>query len=338
MPREVWVESADDNLDTKVPAKASSKAKAKVVKSRSFRGVVFASVHADGIWDVGRAAKETVRPLFSIVGADEAEAGALIANLRLGRKFGDRPPAQKADRYKYTTYEFAKSADYRWKQQRHPEGVLCQVFQPDLYAADPGMVDPKECTFALLPALTWLDAYPLDIDAMTSHCLAMMPGLPDELAERNSPELRALAKIAPLWLVYLDRRTTCPLVPEPAFALQLLLGALHNGYATRGAKMDSHASDSWGRGKWEYQEEGLADMKLAAGLVTHVDHKLLEPFLADNVARYYDAIAERGSTATLPVKKARAGRGKVPMKYEDKAFRVGDGHGPARDNTDDGTD
>ena len=334
MPREVWVESADDSNDTKVPAKAASKAAAKVVKTRSFKGVVFATTHADGIWSTGQAAKETVRPLFSIVGADEAEAGALIANLRLGRKFGDRPPDKKADRYKYTTYEFARSADYRWKMQRHPEGTLCQVFQPDMYAADPGMVDPKECTFALLPALTWLDAYPLDIDAMVAHCLNMMPGLHGELTERNSPDMLALAKIAPLWLVYLDRRTTCPLVPEPTFALQLLLGALHNGYATRGASMDSHASPTWGRGHWSYKEEGLADMKLAVGIVTHVDHKLLEPFLADHVARYYDAMDKRGSTATVPVKKARAGRGQVPMKHENAAFRVGDGHGPAVDSDD----
>ncbi len=319
MPREVWVESADDDAKVKV-------------KSRSFRGVVYATTHADGIWETGKSAKETVRPLFSIIGAEDAEIGALVANLRLGRKFGDRPPAAKADRYKWTTYEFARSADYRWKQQRHPEGTFCQSFEPNMYAADPGMVDPKQCTFALLPALTWLDAYPVDVDAMIAHVLAMMPGLPDELASVNSPELRILAKIAPLWLVYLDRRTTCPLVPEPTFALQLLLGALHAGYATRGAKMDSHASATWGRGKWSYQEEGLADMKLAAGLVTHVDHKLLEPFLADNVARYYDAIAKQGSTSHLQTKKARPGRGKKPMVDDNGAFRVGDGASPAEDS------
>jgi hypothetical protein len=308
MPREVWVESSDDEK----------------AKTRSFRGVVFATVHADGIWETGRAAKDVVRPLCSVIGADDAEAGPLMANLRLGRKFGDRPPNTKADTYKFTTYEFVRSASYRWKPQRHPEGAIYQVFVPDLYAADPGMVDPDRCTFALLPALSWLDAYPLDIDAMIDHQRGMTPRREDELPD-DSEEMRVLARIAPLWLVYLDRRTTCPLVPDPRFALQLLVAGLAADVVTRGNTMKTYGDrKSWGRGMWSYEEEGLADMKFAPGLATNVEHKVLEPFLADQVARYYKRTSLHAALSTA----VRAGRGQEPLKAVHGAFRVGVGASP----------
>lgn len=309
-------------------------------KGRSFRGVVFAYADADGLWEGGDSAKEVIRPIYALVGSGPREAQAFIANLRLGKHASDAAPGGK-NKHSDNEFEFLRSAGYRWAAQRHPEGNVYTVYMRDLFAIDPGMVDPLGVKFAMLPTRRWAEGYPLDVDAMVEHAQRSGPirfvkdftpwsrERVDTRTEVRKAMVHELALMAPLWLLYLDRRTRCPLVPDPRFALQVLLAALGQDFATTSMSADKSRdrgrrddADYWGNGAWRFAEHGMDSVGQLAGLCTSVKHDKLEPFLAEQVAIYY-------SVAKAPTK-ARPGRGKKAMAEEHAAFRVGGGAAPAK--------
>lgn len=299
-------------------------------KGRAFRGVVYAHVEADSLWEGGRGAKETYRPIYAVVGSGEAEASPFMANLRLGYRVTTLQPANNARRSKYNDneYEFLRSAQYAWRAARYPGiGTITQAYMPEFYRLDPGLVDPAGVRFGLLPSVAWTDAHASHIDAraMLAHLKAThWPRIGENLLPAEAMEL---TRVASLFLVYLDRRTRCPLVPDSRFALQVLVSALEKGYATRGntektRPVGGSSGERWGRGRWGYVEEFITEARLHPGIMCHAEHKHLEPFLANEVAIYF---AVRGKDSA----KARSGRGKTPIGQGGIAFTPGLGASPS---------
>ena len=302
--------------------------KADAAKGRSFTATLYAHVQGDGLWSGGEGAKDNVRPVLAVLGASEAQAGPFAANLRSGYKATTWTPGAN-NRYANRdamVFEWLRSAGYAWPQQRHPEGVILQPFLSELYRIDPGMVDPAGVTFALLPARAWTEAHRGDLGAMIQHLPKAIPSVASPL---TLPEVEQLANLASLFLVYLDRRTHCPLVPDPRFALQVLVAGLAEGLISRSANKSQcddlnrgyRSTPAWGRGLWGYAECGVEIAGFHPGLAMHAKHGVLEPFLAQQVARYFAAVG----TGKKP---ARPGRGKRLMVSEDPLFAASLGASP----------
>lgn len=126
-------------------------------KGRSFQGTLLAYADADALWTLGGANTEVHRPVWFVAACSEQEAGPFQANLRLGNMAevpnGNRGTGRnsKGDRF-----ELCRSARYQYAVQRLPAGTVIQAFLPELFAIDPGMVDPEAVRFVMVPAKTWL--------------------------------------------------------------------------------------------------------------------------------------------------------------------------------------
>lgn len=229
-------------------------------KGRSFTASCIAHVIAESFYPSGNDAK---RPVFmSLVGTDN-ELRPFVANLRLGRK----AEAGYRGREKF---EVLKSAGFQCAWQRTPKGTRVDIFAPDLFALDPGMVDPDGVKFVILPAREWLK--PLDVP------------VPECVPEDRSEHVRALA---PLFIAYLDRRTRCPLVPDPKFYVQVLANALDQGLATF-SKHDSWAR-VWGSHHSSFREYSTDVAGFSPGLLFWASHETLETFLAEQVRIFFGA-------------------------------------------------
>lgn len=236
-------------------------------KGRSFASTMVAHVLEKHLSPDGNDAH---RPIFLAFAGTENELRPFVANLRLGRK----AEAGYRGRQKY---EVLKSAGYQCAWQRTPKGALVTLFAPDLFAFDPGMVDPKGVEFVILPARTWLKP----VDAPVPACVP----------EDKVDFVRALA---PLFIAYLDRRTRCPLVPDPRFYVQVLANAIDQGMAGLAPQ------DTWRRG-WgqvaHFEERGTEAIGLAPGLTFRASHETLETFLADQVREFFAAEAPQSKRA-----------------------------------------
>lgn len=150
-------------------------------KGRTFRAAMLAHVEADHLWSSGSG--DTIRPVYAAIAAGHGEIGPFLANLRTGRKAIVGP--ERYGKSKGRQVEFLRSAGYSYVTQRHPEGVVCQIFLREVVQLDPGMVDPKNGI----------------------RFLCMPPAGSDPVAH---------------WIAWLDRRTRAPLIPDPAFHQMLL--------------------------------------------------------------------------------------------------------------------
>lgn len=233
-------------------------------KGRAFTATLVACVEAREILPRGN---DAVRPIFlSLVGSD-SELRPFVANLRTGKKAEHGYKGRER-------YEILKSAGYQCAWQRTSKGTLATLFAPDLFCLDPGMVDPKGVVFCLLPARSWLR--PLDVP------------VPDCVPEERMADVLGLA---PLFVAYLDRRTRCPLIPDPRFYVQILAHALDQGLARFSRTAASRYGQSWGESSY-YEEAGTEDLGLAPGLFFHAGHDVLEQFLADEVKAFFGADVE----------------------------------------------
>jgi len=230
-------------------------------KGRAFAATCIAHVRAESLWPAGN---DATRPVFmSLVGTDN-ELRPFVANLRLGRK------AEMGYRGR-EKFEVLKSAGFQCAWQRTTKGTRVDIFAPDLFALDPGMVDPAGVKFIILPAKSWLK--PLDVP------------LPECVPAERAEAIRALA---PLFIAYLDRRTRCPLVPDPRFYAQVLANALDQGLATFSTHDRSWARE-WGAGDRGYREVDIDVAGFGPGLLFRASHETLETFLADQVRIFFAA-------------------------------------------------
>lgn len=260
---------------------------AKEGKGRSFTATLVAYVQADVLWDGGAAATETKRPIWMMLAGTDNELRPFVANLRLGRKAEATSKtgfSRNPDRF-----EVLKSSGFHTSWQRTPLGSVVVIYAPELFQMDPGMVDPKGVGFCLLPARSWLNSI-----AVEGSTRAYLNNLKFQIPE---DKVEDLLRTAPIFIGYLDRRTRCPLIPDPRFYVQVLAAAMDQGLASWGRDPNRYYNHYdnrpfGSRGYHGFFEEGVAEANLAPGIVLKSSHEELEKFLAEQVRLYFDRIKE----------------------------------------------
>lgn len=276
-----------------------------VRKTHGFRAQLLAYAEADGLWDAGSARDRVTRPVWMVLGCSEHEAAPFIANLQMGRAADVAPERGGYSSRTPERFEILRSAKFVYRKEVLPAGVVVKVFHPELFRRDPGMVDPATARFLLLPDRAWCEAQALDVAGALGH--VRRAGFLWPVSA-----LRELLPIAPLFLAFLNRRTRCPLIPDAAFALQVLAGALANGMASRAGTEDRYAEKvPWTRGSFGYKEHRVTWVNALPGVAFQAKQAELEPFLADMIDRYLTlAPAAKKPAATRAITKAhRAGEG-----------------------------
>lgn len=255
-------------------------------KGRSFCATLVAYVTADNLWAGGATSTEVTRPVWAMFAGTDNELRPFMANLQLGRKaeaFRGGYSRKAGDKF-----EILKSSGFQTAWQRTPLGSVAVVYAPDLFRLDPGMVDPKGVEFCIMPAEATLAGMKIDPKA-AEHLASLELAIPKE---RHA----WLLQMAPLFIAYLDRRTRCPLIPDPRFYVQVLAYALHWGLATWSLDADSYYSSynlPFGCHKRHgFKEYRVKDVGHADGLAFEASHDELEKFLADQVKVYFDAVKE----------------------------------------------
>ena len=275
-------------------------------KGREFSATHLASVTADKLWEGGAADNKSdiARPVWATFFGSDDELRAFAANLSLGRRavvhnnnYGRRGAG----------FEFLKSAGFKQIWQREAEGAVVTVFLPELFLLDPGMVDPKEAKFVLLPPRDWADKQELPREEVARHArrLSLVKKLNAAPARddwrRRDPdfkhvepygmdELTAMVPTAYLFAAYLDRRTRAPIPADGRFYLQLMLACLEAGHACW-----SHDSYSGGYRDRKFGfnidlgfiEQGVATAGLLPGVAFKAPHEAIETLLASEIDTFF---------------------------------------------------
>lgn len=253
-------------------------------KGRSFGAVCVATVIANGLFPEASGG-ETVRPVWAMFAGSDPSLRPFMANLRLGRKadFGENRYRREGDSKRY---EFLKSVGYQVAWQREDEGTLATIYHPDIFRLDPGMVDPKGCSFVLLVPKVWIAQQELDVEPLIRHVERFRYPLPEGMS------LAALVPTAYLFAAYLDRRTRCPLISDGRFYLQILCSALQQKIASfPGDDITYHyrSDDTWGYNpKHIFKAEGLDLVGMEHAISFSATHEALEEFLAREVQFFFD--------------------------------------------------
>lgn len=259
---------------------------AKEGKGRSFRSTLVSYVTADRLWAGGQTSTEVTRPVWAMFAGTDNELRPFLANLQLGRKAEVFVKGQF--RKTPERFEILKSSGFQSAWQRTPLGSVATLYAPDLFRLDPGMVDPKGLSFCILPSVAWLADVPIGPEVY-DHLRRLRTSAPLELETW-------LCHMGPLFVAYLDRRTRCPLIPDPRFYVQVLVGALEQGLASRSLDPSKYYYDSnlpWGchkrHGFFECRTEEAGH---APGLAFHASHEELEKFLAEQARVYFEMVQE----------------------------------------------
>lgn len=267
-------------------------------KTRSFEAVLLGHVTANALWDGGVSGKAH-RPVWAQFAASDGACMPFLANIRTGRKVVEG---------RSTEYEFLKSAGYHFLSHRVHGGSLITAYLPDLFRADPGMVDPGRVAFVMMPSQAWIteQSKHLDFDAAIAHASKLWEprdlGIiayrrwgepePDTRPEFES-KIRELLPLASLFCLYLDRRTRCPIIPDMRFQLQVLVSALSNNLA---AFPGDGYYDEWGKYRpFGFRAEVDDRLGYASAIACRAFHDQIEALLATEVARYFEALESRSS-------------------------------------------
>lgn len=269
------------SIDVHVAASESRSRKSKN-KSRSSSGTFVAWVEAKMLWSLGDS--DNTRPVWALFFVRSGEAGTFVANLQAGRKVetGER---------RSNTWEFLRSAGYEYAFQRYPEGIVVNVFLPELFMLTPGLLDSKFVRFVILPPTAWLDEATNEdeLEAQVTHVRRTMaearPVISDAWRPLKSDEdVEYPCKLAGIFLHRLNARTRAPLIGDARFAAQILVAALDQGIATMASgNKDSRSNSRW-QGKHGYSEHNIDEAKFSAGVAVNTTHEELEKFLAEQVA------------------------------------------------------
>jgi hypothetical protein len=251
----------------------------------------------------------------------------VIANLQTGhramlRRYHD---SLGCDTPPVAHLELLKSAGYRMLWQRlvgGPDGPLAIVtaYLPELFVLDPGLIDPIGVQFVALTPQWWAQQQLAQLradtpawNAIQKHmgALARMGLLvPSGQAESADALLDHVAQ-AVHCVTFIERRTTRPLPPTPAFALQLFLAGLQRGILTvatptepgqrapsRSTTDPSDPTDLWAWARHPeigaFAECQTAPVGLAPPVACRCTHATLDAFLAAEVERYFAAQAHMG--------------------------------------------
>lgn len=189
-------------------------------KTNAFSATLLALLIADHLWDGGATKTNTYRPVFMVVGGNEASIRPFIANLRNGRK------AVTGGRYGESV-EMLKSGEYTYTPQTSDGHTIYTIYQETLFAEDPGLVDPLKCQFISAPTLWWANEIATEIEEKQPA----LPAKVEKHLQRTGLHFGHLpaAQLIPIALHFcnhLDRRTGRPLVNDVLFRVQLYQAAL----------------------------------------------------------------------------------------------------------------
>lgn len=229
-------------------------------KGRSFRATLVAHVEIRAVSERGNDAK---RPVFMAVAGTDNELRPFVANLRTGKKAEHGYKGRER-------YEILKSAGFQCTWQRSAKGTLATLFAPDLFCLDPGMVDPKGVQFCLMPDERWTKPSEIEV--------------PDFVPADRADDVR---RLAPLFIAYLDRRTRCPLIPDPRFYVQVLANALSEGLAVFPSTSVYSYRRDWGE-SGGFSAEGLEELGMHVPVFFDAKHDVLEEFLARQVKTFFE--------------------------------------------------
>lgn len=245
-------------------------------KGRSFRASLLGYVQADSLTPTG--SYDAVRPVVAVIAGSHEQMRAVVANMGKGKQ-------AEIGRHRYL--EMMKSWGYQYRWQRTRVGSVCTMFLPGPLVLDPGVLDPERASFLLLPSQDQLENMPEYAKAACDH-MTRCGGF-----QHLTALIKEVVRYAPLFAAYMDKRTRCPLIPDPIFYCQLLGAALLQGAACFPGKTWEKAIGRSTR----VQVEGLTDVGFAEPLLFRATHSDLEELLADTVTRYYKAVAKNQATA-----------------------------------------
>jgi|GEM_PF-2828486 len=286
-------------------------------KSRSFAATLLGYVVASDLYDE-RESKTTERPLRLSVAGRDTELNPFISNLvSEGRQaeFGNLPESPRWERP--TRVECLRSLEYATVWQRHwgsAGATAAQVYIRSLCEPVLPQADAPDVRFVCHVPTRWADerlqqevlADPARCQQIVSHAAALgiledsnssLLPLPLKL---RADELLQLVPLATYFARFVDSRTDVPLLPEPAFFLQLYLAALQAGIASLSQTEVSRRSytredkaDRWffarRRDLLGFIEYGLPDLGLLPGVAVWCSHAELGRFVTEQISLYYAA-------------------------------------------------
>jgi hypothetical protein len=271
-------------------------------KGRAFGATLLAHATCNRVWDAGDS--DARRPVFAQFGGTEAEMGPFEANLREGRPCGPEKGSASS------RLEFLRSAGYQWTRQRSEEGITLTAYLPNVFAHDPGFVDPDRVRFVVLPSKSWAAEQRRAVgEAAIRDALAHIDRIFDFGGDHADPHLRSTAEArstfrarltemiptACLFVAALDKRVRAPVLSDLAFQMQLFL-TLHTitvggmQYTAAGSALTASIRnvrhESMGRDLWS--EDGLDLMGFAPGAWCAIGQETLTKVLVDEVRRYHE--------------------------------------------------
>ena len=226
---------------------------------------------ADGLWSAGGT---TTRPVWMMVAGSDAEMRPFVANLQAGNK------AELADNYGGARrgsqrFEILRKAGYATSWQRSSYGSVATLYLADLFRIDPGMVDPTGIRFVVLPERRWLSPARLVSEP------AGFKKLQDSYAFTSDVTWADIVRTAPLFVAYLDRRTRCPILPDPEFHVRLFWAAIESKMAVLSSRNN----------RLDFQMELAVDVGLGTGFAFGAKHEDLEALLANETTLFLSKVA-----------------------------------------------
>lgn len=253
-------------------------------KGRVFQGHVLASIEADYLWKGGHS--NFVRPIWAMIAATEGQSTALIANLRVGRRADMYNQYNRVD----GVLEFMKSAYYEGFTQRTPAGIVTTLFLPEMMTMDLGMVDPEGIRFALAPDKAWYETQAPYTEDQLEEDQAYLDRYTDSRNDSRYryAEVSCFTKVyhpralASLIVVYLERRTRCPILQDPLFHIQLC-----EALGQEGCLKTTPLVQRYNSGPKTHDTEKVGIPNVVTLNIKHAD---FEAILAAEVVRFYKLV------------------------------------------------
>lgn len=267
-------------------------------KTRSFSVSGIGYILADSLWDGGSTGSDMRPVLLSIVGK-ETTLRPFVANLRKGRAAivdGQERRGWSASERKL---KILKKAGHISFKQKIGDLTAVTFYVPELFKAEPGMVDPLSCDVISAPPLWWVNDQARKIgsdgamlDTLRTHLDKL--GLFDASRESrvkvpqgttiDVDDIPQLAALSAHYMAMVDKRVKHPLVDDLTFAVQLYLAALAQGVASTMVK-DRYDARAWNKHQWAagFWVEGSEDMGLAMAVATHASQETMAQFLMEQV-------------------------------------------------------
>jgi hypothetical protein len=252
-------------------------------KGRSFAALVLARVYAGGACsELATGRDGPHRPAMMVLAAPAGESGALVANIREGRKlrlFGDGIFGRDGERC-----EIPKRAKYQIHIQRTSVGDLLTVRHPDIFTYAPGLVT-DHVSFVCLPPRERLEreAHRFDTGATLSHVRSLGFQPWDHEQERGIVGLddALFSAFAALVVAQMAQQVSFPILPEPAFWAQLVCAMISNGVAQQ--QRPGRISDEQNA---SYAEIGVQETGFFRGVLVSAAQEAIGALLAEQTKLY----------------------------------------------------